>query len=122
MRPSIRKIHCSCVRKKKDEQRGGIRIAYLPSSESRTSVEFLDTVGEETAEGAGERGSDVEDGHAALEFEAAVPEGEEKCCCWEETGLKVKKSQYVVVESGVFFFQKHTSVTPKKNRPARRPP
>lgn len=47
---------------------------YLPSSESRTSVEFLDTIGEETAKGAGERGGNVEDGHAALEFEAAVPE------------------------------------------------
>lgn len=93
MRPSSRKIHCSCVRKKMNKGGVGleIRIAYLPSSESRTSVEFLNTIGEETAEGAGERGSDVEDGHAALEFEAAVPEGEEECCCWEETGLKVKK-------------------------------
>lgn len=59
----------------------------LPTAQFRSTIEFLDAVGEEAGEGARERGGDVKDGHAALDFVASVPEREKEGCCGEEARL-----------------------------------
>ena len=64
--------------------------AYLPSCKSGATIEFLNSVGEETTEGASERGSYVEDSHAALDLETTIPEREQESCGWKETRLEMK--------------------------------
>lgn len=48
----------------------------FPASQAGYAVHFLDGVGQEAREGARERGRSVEDGHAALDFVALIPDGE----------------------------------------------
>ena len=66
--------------------------AYLPASKSSASIEFLDSVGEETTKGTSERGSNVEDSHAALNLETTVPESEQEGRSRKKTRLEMKKS------------------------------
>ena len=55
---------------------------------------MLDAVGEKTTECASERGGYVEDGHAALDFIATVPEREQESRGREETRLAMGVSTF----------------------------
>lgn len=94
IRPSIRKIHWRCVLAKTAfvSHKTTDPSAYLPTCESGATIEFLDSVGEETTKSASERGSYVEDSHTTLELETAVPQREQEGRGGEETRLETKKS------------------------------
>jgi hypothetical protein len=68
----------------------------LPACKTGSSIELLDAICKETAESTSERRAHVEDSHAALNFEAAVPDGEKKRCCREETSLSYIRSISII--------------------------